>query len=176
MICYVIPVSVANANYSFIHNYELILNVYFILLIILLIGRIVSVHTRDYNELVHTAQIDGLTAVYNKEHTQPAIDEFLRTSRPDALHAFLILDIDKFKNVNDTYGHAVGDKVLQRVGEFLKNQFRDTHEAGFLPGCCPFPCPEHAGAHPLRKACRNERTGHHLQCGRRLQPRAGNPI
>ena len=108
MICYVIPVSVANANYNFIHNYEMILNVYFMLLIILLIGRIVSVHTRDYNELVHTAQIDGLTAVYNKEHTQPAIDEFLRTSRPDALHAFLILDIDKFKNVNDTYGHAVG--------------------------------------------------------------------
>ena len=134
MICYVIPVSVANANYSFIHNYELILNVYFILLIILLIGRIVSVHTRDYNELVHTAQIDGLTAVYNKEHTQPAIDEFLRTSRPDALHAFLILDIDKFKNVNDTYGHAVGDKVLQRVGEFLKNQFRDDDIIGRVGG------------------------------------------
>ena len=134
MICYVIPVSVANANYSFIHNYELILNAYFILLVILLIGRIVSVHTRDYNELVHTAQIDGLTAVYNKEHTQPAIDEFLRTSRPDALHAFLILDIDKFKSVNDTYGHAVGDKVLHRVGEFLKNQFRDDDIIGRVGG------------------------------------------
>ena len=134
MICYVVPVSVANANYHFVHNYALVLNIYFILLVILLIGRIVFVHTRDYKELVHTAQIDGLTAVYNKEHTQPAIDEFLRTSRPDALHAFLILDIDKFKNVNDTYGHAVGDKVLQHVGEFLKNQFRDDDIIGRIGG------------------------------------------
>ena len=55
-------------------------------------------------------------------------------SHPDTLHAFLILDIDKFKDVNDTYGHAVGDKVLQRVGEFLKSQFRDGDIIGRIGG------------------------------------------
>ena len=134
MMCYVIPVSVANANYNFIHNYELVLNGYFMLLVVLLIGRIAMIHTRDHRELVYSAQIDGLTAVLNKEHTQPAIDEFLQMSRPDALHAFLILDIDKFKDVNDTYGHAVGDKVLQRVGRFLKSQFRDDDIIGRIGG------------------------------------------
>ncbi len=134
MMCYVIPVSVANASYNFIHNYELILNGYFMILVVLLIWRIASIHYRDRRNLVHSAQIDGLTDVYNKEHTQPAIDHFLQTSHPDDLHAFLILDIDKFKNVNDTYGHATGDKVLQRVGKFLKSQFRDDDIIGRIGG------------------------------------------
>lgn len=134
MMCYVIPVSVANASYAFVRNYALALNAYFMILVILLIWRIAMIHTRDCRELVHSAQIDGLTAVYNKEHTQPAIDHFLQMSHPDTLHAFLILDIDKFKDVNDTYGHAVGDKVLQRVGEFLKSQFRDGDIIGRIGG------------------------------------------
>lgn len=134
MMCYVIPVSVANASYAFVRNYALALNAYFMILVILLIWRIAMIHTRDRRELVHSAQIDGLTAVYNKEHTQPAIDHFLQMSHPDTLHAFLILDIDKFKDVNDTYGHAVGDKVLQRVGEFLKSQFRDGDIIGRIGG------------------------------------------
>lgn len=134
MMCYVIPVSVANASYAFVRNYALALNAYFMILVILLIWRIAMIHTRDRRELVHSAQIDGLTAVYNKEHTQPAIDHFLQMSHPDTLHAFLILDIDKFKDVNDTYGHAVGDKILQRVGEFLKSQFRDRDIIGRIGG------------------------------------------
>ena len=104
------------------------------ILVILLIWRIAMIYTRDRRELVHSAQIDGLTAVYNKEHTQPDIDHFLQMSHPDTLHAFLILDIDKFKDVNDTYGHAVGDKVLQRVGEFLKSQFRGGDIIGRIGG------------------------------------------
>jgi diguanylate cyclase (GGDEF)-like protein len=38
--------------------------------------------------------------------------------------ALLIVDVDKFKQVNDTYGHAVGDRVLKRVAEVLKHSFR----------------------------------------------------
>lgn len=134
MICYVIPVSAANADYHFIRDYELVLNGYFMLLMALLIWRIAMIHSRDHKKLVYSAQIDGLTAVFNKEHTQPAIDEFLQKSCPGSAHAFLILDIDKFKDVNDTYGHAAGDKVLQHVGEFLKSQFRDDDIIGRIGG------------------------------------------
>lgn len=134
VMCYVIPVSVANARYAFIHKYELILNGYFLLLVLLLVLRIAVIYYRDHKKLVHSAQTDGLTQLYNKKYTQHAIDAFLQTMRPGSRHAFLILDLDKFKTINDTYGHNVGDIILQRVGEFLRSQFRDDDIIGRIGG------------------------------------------
>lgn len=134
VMCYVIPISVANARYAFVHKYELILNGYFLLLVLLLILRIAAIYYRDHKKLVYSAQTDGLTQVYNKKHTQYAIDTFLQTMRPGSQHAFLILDLDKFKDINDTYGHSVGDIILQRVGEFLRSQFRDDDIIGRIGG------------------------------------------
>lgn len=134
MMCYVIPVSIANARYAFVHKYELILNGYFLFLVLLLILRIAVIYSRDHKKLVYSAQTDGLTQVFNKKHTQYAIDAFLQTMRPDSRHAFLILDLDKFKSINDTYGHSVGDTILQRVGEFLRSQFRDDDIIGRIGG------------------------------------------
>ncbi len=134
MMCYVIPVSLAMESYQFVQNYELALNGFFMLLVVLLVIRIALIHSRDRSELVRTAQIDGLTSLYNKQNTQPVIDAFLQQSRAGAQHAFLILDIDKFKDVNDNYGHAAGDKILQNVGAFLKSQFRDNDIIGRIGG------------------------------------------
>ena len=44
--------------------------------------------------------------------------------------AFIILDIDYFKSVNDNFGHIVGDKVLQTFGRFLQSQFREYDVVG----------------------------------------------
>lgn len=134
VMCYVIPVSVANARYAFVHKYELILNGYFLFLVLLLVLRIAVIYCRDHRKLVHSAQTDGLTQVYNKKHTQYAIDAVLQTMHSGSEHAFLILDLDKFKDINDTYGHSVGDTILQRVGEFLRNQFRDDDIIGRIGG------------------------------------------
>ncbi len=134
MICYVVPVSTATASYSFVMNYAFVLNAYFIILVFLLVWRIFVIHDKDHRELVHNAQIDALTDIYNKEHTQTAIDDFLANAQTDMLHAFLIMDIDKFKHVNDTYGHAAGDQILQQVGQFLKREFRDNDIIGRIGG------------------------------------------
>ena len=80
--------------------------------------------------MIRSAQTDALTGVYNKENTQNMIDEILRKKDPDSFHGFLILDMDHFKEVNDVYGHAMGDKVLEMLGNFLKKQFREQDVIG----------------------------------------------
>ena len=62
----------------------------------------------------------SLTGLYNKETTQNLISEIVAGG---GQHGFMILDIDYFKSVNDIYGHAVGDKVLNSVGNLLQMQF-----------------------------------------------------
>ena len=66
---------------------------------------------------------DGLTQLYNRTEIQRRIDIAVRDSLNSgkAVTPFLImLDIDNFKKVNDTYGHAAGDKVLRKLSELMK--------------------------------------------------------
>ncbi len=86
--------------------------------------------TRTYNKILqenhqareklsHEASHDALTGLFNRG----AYD--LLMGNADTEHVALILiDVDNFKEVNDTYGHAVGDRVLKRVAEILRNSFR----------------------------------------------------
>jgi diguanylate cyclase (GGDEF)-like protein len=76
-------------------------------------------------KLIQEAVHDPLTGLFNRRH----LDEFLpielaRSKRADSSLTLLILDIDHFKNVNDTYGHQVGDVVLQAVANSLKKGVR----------------------------------------------------
>ena len=50
------------------------------------------------------------------------------------IQAFIIMDVDCFKDVNDTYGHLAGDLVLQKTGRFLRNQFRGGDILGRIGG------------------------------------------
>lgn len=70
---------------------------------------------------------DDLTKLYNKRHYEEAIRrEARRSSRYKHPLSLLILDIDHFKQVNDTYGHPSGDAVLRVIGEILHEQLRET--------------------------------------------------
>ena len=74
--------------------------------------------TKKANEsLRHAAEHDALTRLYNRR----AFDALAHQFR-DGI-ALMILDIDGFKGFNDTYGHDVGDKVLQKVARLLKASF-----------------------------------------------------
>lgn len=71
------------------------------------------------DKLSHEASHDALTGLFNRGAYDLLIENV------DTEHmALLIVDVDKFKQVNDTYGHAVGDRVLKRVAEVLKHSFR----------------------------------------------------
>jgi two-component system cell cycle response regulator len=70
---------------------------------------------------------DGLTGAYNRRYFDNQISvELQRAKRTPMPMSLAILDIDRFKSINDTYGHQVGDQVLQGLSLFLRNNLRQT--------------------------------------------------
>ena len=69
--------------------------------------------------LEERAQKDPLTGVYNRFFGKELIDEYLASRNPYAGCGMMVLDVDYFKNVNDTYGHMFGDEVLKRFAELF---------------------------------------------------------
>jgi diguanylate cyclase (GGDEF)-like protein len=68
---------------------------------------------------------DALTGLYNRHHLSDRLRaEFARADRESHQIAFLLMDIDNFKTVNDTFGHLNGDLVLAEVGKILTSQTR----------------------------------------------------
>lgn len=78
-------------------------------------------------ELENLARRDALTGLQNRLSANERLrEEFLRIRRTSRPHAVLLMDIDHFKRINDTYGHEAGDHVLQQVGNVLKASIRAT--------------------------------------------------
>jgi len=68
---------------------------------------------------------DPLTGLYNRRYFERAMkDELALALRHGDKHCLLLIDIDNFKNINDTYGHLEGDRVLQKFSDALKEQLR----------------------------------------------------
>lgn len=71
----------------------------------------------------HEAEHDALTDLLNRSSFDKALALYSQGSMNFAL---ILVDVDRFKSVNDTYGHAVGDEILRRVAKRLKESFRST--------------------------------------------------
>lgn len=97
-----------------------------------LIGKIISFYEftmeKDLlNELANLANHDGLTGVYNRQHfMQLASKEIERHNRYGGDLSLIMFDLDHFKNINDTYGHAAGDLVLKTVAELFLKMIRQS--------------------------------------------------
>ncbi len=89
----------------------------------------------DEMELRRIAQVDHLTGTATRrgfiQEAEKAIARFVRAQVPAS---FLVLDLDHFKHVNDTYGHPAGDLVLKMIGAVLSTLTRPTDFAGRLGG------------------------------------------
>ena len=83
--------------------------------------------------LQHLAETDQLTGLYNKVTTERKIKEYF-AENPDSQSLLFVLDIDNFKKINDTMGHAFGDEVLREIGQGLKQQFRASDIIGRAGG------------------------------------------
>ena len=133
MICYIIPVADAQDSYAFIKSDESILLGIFLILVLLLVLYIIRTNRKQNEELIRTAELDGLTGAYNKRATEAYINKIL-TQMPDEKGTFVILDVDKFKDVNDRYGHAAGDTVLHELAKTFFRHFRKDDIIGRIGG------------------------------------------
>ncbi len=86
-------------------------------------------------ELARLSISDGLTGLYNHRHIQEVVhEEFERAKRTREPLAVVMFDFDHFKRVNDTYGHQVGDRVLQEMARILRNTAREIDKLGRYGG------------------------------------------
>jgi len=89
-------------------------------------------HHRSAFEL---ARLDPLTGLLNRAGFHEKLTEVLEVAREEGtLVAFLFVDLDRFKFVNDTYGHEFGDALLSEVGRALRDNVRDDDLVGRLGG------------------------------------------
>ncbi|MFY9198439.1 MAG: GGDEF domain-containing protein [Acutalibacteraceae bacterium] len=84
--------------------------------------------------LKNAAQTDPLTKLYNKTTTQKMIDKYLEGEGAGGSHAFIIIDLDEFKSINDTHGHFAGDDVLIQLSKELRSYFRESDILGRIGG------------------------------------------
>ncbi|MFY0611420.1 MAG: EAL domain-containing protein [Hyphomicrobiaceae bacterium] len=85
-------------------------------------------------DMQHMAHHDSLTGLPNRLLFNMRLDQAMARSRRGEPVAVLCMDLDRFKSVNDTLGHPVGDKLLQAVAERIQSQTRETDTLARLGG------------------------------------------
>lgn len=82
---------------------------------------------RLQERLRHAAITDGLTGLWNHSHFRDLLErEFLRTRRYGGVASLIMVDLDHFKAINDTFGHETGNAILKQGARHLERQVRET--------------------------------------------------
>lgn len=92
-----------------------------------IVVRDISSHKKLEHRLLEMALRDPLTGLYNRRQFEAELDRELALSKRKGHHgAVLVMDLDQFKAVNDTFGHAAGDEMLRGVAEVLTDRLRES--------------------------------------------------
>ncbi len=103
-------------------------------LLVIIILRDIEDQRKKELELQHEAETDSLTGLLNRNYINKKCDEFIKQENVEGTHAFFMIDVDNFKNVNDTYGHNIGDKFLKELASILKSNVRHEDIVGRMGG------------------------------------------
>ncbi|MEQ9357856.1 diguanylate cyclase [Coleofasciculus chthonoplastes] len=99
------------------------------------LNRLVKEHDKLTNLLRKLAITDPLTGLWNRRHfLTVGYQEFNRASRYKRFMSILMIDIDNFKQINDEYGHTMGDEVLKGVAKSIVGSLREADYCGRFSG------------------------------------------
>ena len=129
-------------QYDKINNYLFYNQIFIITFIIIFIFTIVLVTIKNNNKMEYLVDkyksdsiTDGLTGLYNRKYFDSILDETTAVSYENNWDsAFIMIDIDFFKQYNDTYGHDAGDIALKTVANVLDTLFKDEYDYVFRLG------------------------------------------
>ncbi len=116
---------IQNVNFAFI----------FVALLILTSSFMLMINDKFMSEILRLATMDSLTEVYNRAAMEKLIEkEIDRSKRYELPMSLLLIDLDHFKKVNDTYGHQVGDFALKKLVQTITEVLRDPDSLGRFGG------------------------------------------
>ena len=117
-------VEIANKSTNSLMVGSLVVLSIFILTLVFILIMNMTRSSKANKELINKAQTDLLTDLLNKIATEDQIKDYLQGEGKDKRSMMFVLDIDNFKNINDTMGHAFGDEVIATLGKQLRAEFR----------------------------------------------------
>ncbi|MCD6172735.1 MAG: diguanylate cyclase [Sulfurimonas sp.] len=133
VVAYLVSYSDSTAIVEILKNYKIILalSLFFVLLITVLIYSFL-IHSRNLKEEL---QFDALTKVFTRKHFMYlAENDYKKAKELGNEICIVMMDIDFFKNVNDTYGHQCGDDVLKEMSELVSHSIRKLDFVGRYGG------------------------------------------
>jgi len=121
----ILGIAGVNIDGSYLYRYLFMLQMILLAIYLCIIGVALSILTKYSSAILEPMLKDKLTGAYNKRY----LDKLLRGEIEAALQgrkdlALLVLDLDHFKRINDTYGHGFGDKVLSAISTTIRNSLR----------------------------------------------------
>ncbi|WP_150290660.1 putative bifunctional diguanylate cyclase/phosphodiesterase [Sphingobium estronivorans] len=99
------------------------------------VGSDITQQRESADRIAQLARFDPLTGLPNRAHLHEVLDQSMAMARGGAAGcAFLMIDLDRFKGINDTLGHQVGDMLLTQVARRLRHIFSDSEFCGRIGG------------------------------------------
>ena len=85
-------------------------------------------------QIMHDAEVDFLTQLYNRRRIDKSFEKLKPEAEEEKLLGIMLIDVDFFKHINDTFGHQIGDKVLKKVADSIRSVVRANDIAGRFGG------------------------------------------
>jgi diguanylate cyclase (GGDEF)-like protein len=120
----------------------------------------VTFQYRNNRKMAELSITDPLSGLYNRRYIFQYLDKLIAaTTIPKGHLSILVIDIDDFKKINDTYGHPTGDRVIEVVSELAKNALRTEDVMGRIGGeefLCVLPRADADIAEKIAQRMKNE--------------------